>query len=226
MAKAKGPELFELLARGKSRIRGERDVSSSALEPSRPASPPAARAEAGVREIVFSLDTAFVIFVAVLMLVASAFYLGYKRGALERDLLPRKGSRAVEEMADVEAAEGIEGLPTGTRITLTGDEYTLKLRLTEDHSPPELARLQKDANHVGRLLAREFAEAEPLEVMIFDNSKLYALGVGLFESRDDPRLRRLKERLAKDPGPPTSGPQPYGGCGVAQTGHLGKVVHP
>jgi len=216
-------ELFELLANQQASAGAP--PASPAAETPRGLDPVLPRAQqAGLREVVFSLDTAFVLFVGVLMLVACAYYLGRKKGLSEQAVGP-KDNAPLEFRAEVDIVEGVEGqrLPA---VEVTGQEYTLKLRSTKDHGRHEQERLQEDAKWVRAVLARTFALEERPVVLVFDNSQVYSLGVGLFESKEDPRLRALRDLLIRDGGPPTSGTQPYGACVVARTSLLGKVVFP
>ncbi len=230
MAKDKNRiELFELLAGKPAATTGEprTPVPATRAQPGNlPGAMPARRSHAAYSEIVLGLDAAFVIFAGMLMLIASAYYLGYRKGLVEQALVPAGRTAAIAHQADVETAGGIEGRRPDVVPVITGGEYTLKLRSTRDHSRAELARLKMDARYIRKFVRENLKQRERMFVIIFDNSKIYSLGLGIFARKDNPRLAQLREILAKDPGPPTSGARPYSGCAIAKTGFLGKAVMP
>jgi hypothetical protein len=221
----KGVELFEILAERRARGKGlSRPVASEpAGEPppdSRPSIPDLPRTG---REIVFGLDTAFVIVVAVLIFVGSAYVIGLKNGQREeKDQALKERQSPLEKRSDAEAAKDIEGKPLQHALQVTGNEFTLKLRSVEKKSDADLARLRYELRHVqGQALLKE----EGLDAFIFDKGGVLTLAAGLFEKRDDPALARLQAYFAKNSGPATSRTQlPYAGCSAAQTKELGNLV--
>ena len=79
------------------------------------------------REIVFSLDGAFVIFVVVLLLIGTAFFLGYRKGTSEakasfvRDIQPE----IIEEAGDLKLVN--TNIPPGGEIEIPENKFSLRL---------------------------------------------------------------------------------------------------
>ena len=229
MAKSgRGIELFEILAQRRAKGKGLARPNWLEAGGDKPGTGtgrlPQAPARTG-REIVFALDTAFVLFVAVLILVGTAYVLGYRNGQGEGQNVALSGKAApVEIRSDVDVTKGIEGKTLQPSFTLSGNEFTLKLRTTQKKTDADLAKLKHEARS---LLALPDVRDGSHEIHIFDSGGVYSLGVGLFEKREDPRLVHLQSAFAKIPGPPTSrGVLPYAACSVAQTKDLGTLVPP
>ncbi len=227
MAKAgRKVELFEILAarkaRGKEVFSAPPEAIANKPSPSPLAPRPLAGGYSAAHEIAFSRDGAFVIFVAILAFVGSAYLLGYQAGQREARQRPAGGAVALERRDDVEVWQGIEGRPIVSSLVLSGEEFTLKLRTIDRKSESELARLRAERAY---LQALPFLKEEKLEAYIFEKGDVCTLAVGIFAKRDDPRLARLQEYFTRHRGPAISRSlQPYAGCSVTQTNLLGTFM--
>ncbi len=220
MAKvSKGVDLYEAFAR--KRNVGNLLPRPQAETPRPEAPPPPSRTG---RELVFSLDLGFVLFVATVIICGSAYYLGYQRGQAEAR--PRSPGLEVAPPAEAGATigplKGLEGSPPADRVVLPKESFTLRLRTSAKHGEVELKRLQEDQAYVRGL---EAVKLRGLEVYIFDNGQVYSLGLGIFEARTDPQLAELQKALAEEKGPATSrGEAPYRSCSPVRLGELGEVL--
>jgi hypothetical protein len=178
------------------------------------------------RDLVFTLETGFVLFVAVLVMIGSAYTLGRQRGVDET--LARMFTRpdkpgAVLAAADVEAMTDLGG-GGGAVLRLPPERFTLRLRTTRGHGEEERARIRADRAYLRAHPALREAE---LDAYVFDNGEVYSVGIGAFQKRGAEALAVLKKRLEEDPGPPTSrSNRPYKTASVERIGDLGKAVAP
>ncbi|MCX7934555.1 MAG: hypothetical protein N3A66_04755 [Planctomycetota bacterium] len=227
MAKAgRKIELFEILAarkaRGKEVFSEPPEAIANRPSPASAAPRPLVGGYATAHEISFSRDGAFVIFVAILVFVGSAYLLGYQSGQREARQRPAAIGSGLERRDDVDVWQGIEGRPIVSSLALSGEEFTLKLRAIDRKSESELAKLRAERAY---LQALPLLKEEKLEAYIFEKGDVCTLAVGIFAKRDDPRLARLQEYFARHRGPPTSRSlQPYAGCSATQTNLLGTLM--
>ena len=212
--KRRHAELYEVLAN---------QTSASASAQGTPASPvrnpgPAPHPPRSGREIVFGVDTAFVIFAAVLILIGSAYCLGHQQGLAE----------AKRETGTVQSIQRADNPGTSTRppvSPLAKEKFTLQLLTTPSTAQNELRLLEIDQQHVAQLLAAELKQdGHKTYVFTSAGNDLYVLSAGLFEGRGDPAIKRLRDWLRELQGPPHRTGKPYAGCVTVQVKELGKRV--
>jgi len=220
---ARGIELFELLAEQRARGRGLQRTPE-ADEPAPPTGPqprPVIRSPRTGSEIVFSLNTAFVLFVAVLILCGSAYVIGHQNGRRDEQNRAFKDG-PMEIRPDAESYAGIEGRPIHPTLAVTGAEFTLKLTATQKKTEEDLAKLRHELAFAA---AQAPVREANLEAFVFDSGGVYTLGVGLFERKDDPTLLKLQRFFAASAGPAIARrPTPYRDCAPAQTKDLGPLA--
>lgn len=177
------------------------------------------------REVVLALDTAFIIFVIVVALTGSSYFLGYKRGQEERPA----GMIGLGDIETVNADHlNLRHLSPASRITVLppGQDFTLLLR-SEPVAENSLERLEYE---LAEAVARGSREAGvDVPGFIFQNTKgndsLYVLAVGLGRTSNDPELERLYRIYNKMDGISMSrNPQPYVGSMISPIRELGVLV--
>ncbi|MDR3211052.1 MAG: hypothetical protein LBU79_03955 [Planctomycetota bacterium] len=201
-----------------------------ALEQS-PVAPPVllpARVEPRVRsprEVVVALDTAFIIFLVVLVLSGSAYFLGYKRGQEEKPIGPSSG-----ELIDSVNPEQVSLRELAGRLRPVlvppDQDYTLVLR-TEPAVSEIPERLELELSEAVALGAKNFGAEIP--AFIFRNTKgddvRFILAVGLGRGLNDPDLNRLLQIYNQMEGVTLSRePRPYIGCQIAPVRELGTPL--
>ncbi len=181
-------ELYEILA-------SSSDVAASdELEDKVYSEPKAykafARARSG-REIIFTLDGAFIIFVVIMLMIGTAFFLGYQKGAGET-----KASfmRNTNNLSRVEAVDKIQLVteytpPTGS-IEIPNGKYSLKLISLKRNN--ENYRRLVDLKR--QVLGNSLVASSKLHLFIFDSGKggVYSLAIGLFDELDDEMLATMQ----------------------------------
>ncbi|MBN2711659.1 MAG: hypothetical protein JXR97_04395 [Planctomycetes bacterium] len=175
------------------------------------------------KELIFSVETAFIIVVAVLTMVGSSYYMGYTAGG--RKASPDTGGdAAIIDRPDVAVIKSSGGSSEVASPYIQDTKYTLQIYLSKDLSDKEYKLLTLDQSYVLQL--QEVANAGVNEAYIFkkQNGKLYALGLGLFDDRNDPVLDKLRTIMRKVKGPPHREGTPYDGCAVVQVKDMGKPV--
>lgn len=177
------------------------------------------------REVVFALDTALLFFSVVIALVASSYFLGYKRGQEEKpaDLAGGVDTASPAQISVRSLGDVSHRSPVGP----PEQDYTLLLR-TEPASEGELPeRLELE---LGEAVARgrQFL-GEEIQGFIFRSdgaTPQYFLSVGLARTANDQGLNRLFQVYNNMDGLTFSRvPLPYKGCRVAQVGELGTPVY-
>lgn len=192
MVKKRKAELYEMLANKATPRAGGMDNPAIYSEPKQLQN--FARNRNG-REIVFSLDGAFVIFVVVLLLIGTAFFLGYRKGSSEvRASFVSNVKPEITENADdlklVEANTPPEGV-----IEIPQDKYSLRLvslkRTAGNYKA--LVELRR------KLLGNSLISGSRLQVFIFDKGKggVYSLAVGLFSKPEDEMIATLRDFFNK-----------------------------
>lgn len=177
------------------------------------------------REIVFSLDAAFLLFVAVLVLIGTAYYIGYQRGRDEqrRDFGPNAQDRPDGVADESEVDPTRVSLSVARRRVLRGidtNRFTIRLRSLEPRSPSNLERLRLEAESL-----TEAAVTEGARVLLFEDEAgdRFSLGVGLFADRSEQGLRALQERLRAYA--TAGGVRPYRSAATAErAGDLGVAI--
>lgn len=176
------------------------------------------------REVVFRLDTAFIMFIIVLALVGSSYFLGHKRGQEERPA-------GLVGLGDTETADpdtvNLRHLspPARTMIRPPEQDYTLVLR-TEAASENLPERLEYE---LAEAMAKG-SKAAGTDVLgfIFRNTKgndtRYVLAVGLGKTPNDPELNRLLPIYNQMELSLSREPRPYIGCQIAPVRELGTPV--
>lgn len=214
----RGVELFEVLSEQ------ERAPKSPADETIRPAADetgplPPHKARTG-REVIFSVESAFVIFVAILVLLGSAYKMGHGVGLREARHTLAPDGEPVPLRNNAETAKLVPYNRGEEVLDVPGEMYTLKVF----DSKEGLDLL---------LLDREYLLQQPdinalaiREAYIFksETEEVHSLGLGLFKARNDPSLVKLMQVVKKLNGPPTRDKMPYAACAICQTQQLGQAV--
>ena len=190
--------------------------------PSEPAPEPRPRSP---REVVFALDTAFIVFIAMLALVGSSYFLGYKRGQEEKPA-------GLAGLGDMEVSDpdrlSLRNLAPAPRAILrpSDQDYTLVLR-TEPGSDDLSERLELElAEAVANGRQRGAGDIPSFIFRTSGNDPRYILAVGLGSSANDAELTRLQLQIFN----PMEGitlslePRPYIGCRIAPVRELGTPV--
>lgn len=219
--KGRGVELYEVLAEraagGKESSRRE-PAPPPTDEPSERATVRPPRSVTG-REIIFGIDTAFVVFVSVLILIGTAFYMGHQR-ALEqsrRGLIEETGT-PVPSADDLDVLKSIEGAERGG-ISIPQGKYTLQIFETAEADGKDLRLLAYDRAFVLNL--EEVRREGVAEAHVFRKDGVLVLTVGLFDDESNPKLVRLREAFQQTvTGPPHRDEQPYRTCRIARVGEL------
>jgi len=192
------------------------------LQPPPPPPEPRVRAP---REVVLALDTAFIVFVIVLALAGSSYFLGYKRGQEERPA-------GLVGLGDIDSANpdsiNLRHLspPARAGVAPPEQDYTLVLR-TEPAADNLPERLEYE---LAEAMARGGREAGlDLQGFIFRNTKgndtRFVLAVGLAKTPNDPELQKLLQIFNKMEGISLSREsRPYIGCQIAPIRELGVPV--
>ena len=143
------------------------------------------------REVVFSLDGAFVIFVVILLLIGTAFYLGYQKGVGETKASFVRDTSPSETLTVNKLKLVNEYMPPVGSITVPRDKYSLKLISLKrsDENYRRLVDLKK------QILENKLVVSSKLHLFIFDKGKgsVYSLTIGLFDKVDDEMLVTMKE---------------------------------
>jgi hypothetical protein len=175
--------------------------------------------------VVVALDTAFIIFLVVLVLSGSAYFLGYKRGQEEKPIGPSSG-----ELIDSVNPEQVSLRELAGRLRPVlvppDQDYTLVLR-TEPAVSEIPERLELELSEAVALGAKNFGAEIP--AFIFRNTKgddvRFILAVGLGRGLNDPDLNRLLQIYNQMEGVTLSRePRPYIGCQIAPVRELGTPL--
>ena len=175
------------------------------------------------KEIVFALDTAFMVFFAVTVLLISAYLLGYKRGQEEKNIV---AGNAEIDNADL-AGINLRSLPPAIRSVTRPPEqdYTLILR-TEPVKDVDLRRL--DLELAEAMLRGRKDVGVDIQGYIYRTSGTeprYVLAVGLGKTRDDAGLEKLRNVYSKMERLTMSREEtPFQAANIAQVKDLGQVV--
>lgn len=200
-------------------------IPESVYAPPDPAEAAAEPRRRSMREVHFGLDTVFVLFVIVLALVGSTYFLGYKRGQEERPT-------GLVGLSDIENANpdlyGLRNLSPSARSSIHPPEqdFTLVLR-TEPADEESRERLEMELAEAMARGSRETGAEVP--GFLFRNSRgndvRYVLAVGLGKTQNDPELNRMLQVYNTMEGITLSRePRPYIGCQIAQVRDLGTPV--
>jgi len=228
--KASGNELYELLAARRSTelakpptlfqppaaTQNAQDAGSAIphVQTSPLSSMPVSRSG---REVSLSLDSAFVIFVAVLILLGAAYTIGRQHGLHEQSYLRADSAESkVGLSADPDTVQAGEG-PLRSQVMADRGKYTLKLMTMSQHEPVDLERMKIQREE---LLQSDQIRRINAEVHVFDNGAVYILSVGVFPSRADPDLEQLKAYFSD----PQSSPA-FRSCSIERIGDLGEAVY-
>lgn len=186
------------------------------LVPARPKSP---------RELVVALDTALITFTVVMMLVACAYFIGYKRGQEERPA-------GIVGAAEIETADpsrvNIRNLAPPPRAAVRPPEQDFTLIIRKEPAASELPeRLELE---LAEALTRGSRDAgRELPGFIFRTSGAdpqYILAVGLGATANDEELARLLKIYNDMEGITLSSQErPYLGCRIAPVRELGAPVY-
>lgn len=217
MVKRRKVELYEILANSSGATPG---VGAPAGDPLADQHmfhhQPTVRQRTG-RDIVFSLDGAFVIFVVFLLLLGTSFFLGYKSGQAEiRAQFTRGADEAPARLSSgVGLLEQSPGNITGG-VEIAPGKFTLRL-ISLPRSGENLDKLR--ARRLS-LLATPVVASNNLEVLIFDRGQGgYTLALGLFNKRDGEILNMLREYFAD-----SARSSEYGSVSVESVDDLGKAL--
>lgn len=176
------------------------------------------------REVVIALDTALIVFVMVVALVGSSYFIGYKRGQEERPV-------GIAGVGDIETADpsrlNIRNLSPAPRSAMRPEqEYTLIIRRepATDELPERLELELAEALARG---AREFGREIPGFIFRTGGADPhYILAVGLGQTANDAELGRLLKIYNEMEGINLSRQsRPYLGCRIAPVRELGTPVY-
>lgn len=150
------------------------------------------------REVVFSLNGAFVIFVAFLIIIGTVYNIGYNKGVLDE----KKSFQVNENITRNLDAESIElsaivNVTPYSSVKIEPGQYTLKL-LSFTRSNGNLRKLKAIRE---KLLAVPMVENSRIDALVFDNpgNKTYTLGLGVFKRSDSTVLDVLRKQIKEDP---------------------------
>lgn len=203
-------------------------IAGGTAAPAAPQPAPVPAAEPRVRkprEVVLALDTAFIMFVVIVALVGSSYFLGYKRGQEERPA-------GMAGMGDIETANpenfNLRHLsPAARSVTIPPEQdYTLVLR-TEPATEELPERLEYELAEAMARGSREYGAQ--VQGFIFlnrtGNDSRFVLAVGLARTPNDADLNRLLQIYNRMEGISLSRePRPYIGCQIAPIRELGRLV--
>ncbi|GEM_PF-2089109 len=187
--------------------------------------PPAEPKVRKPREVNIALDSAFIIFIIIVALVGSSYFLGYKRGQEERPAGPIG-------LGDIENASAdhvnLRHLSPASRATVLppDQDYTLVLR-TEPATEDLPERLEYELAEAIAKGSQQFGS--PVQGFIFLNSTgndaRFVLAVGLARTPNDADLNRLMQIYNSMEGITLSREsRPYIGCQIAPIRELGRLV--
>ena len=143
------------------------------------------------REIVFSLDGAFVIFVIILLLIGTAFYLGYQKGESETKASFVRDVKPDNIISSYRLKLVNEYTPPVGSIDIPKDKYSLKLISLKRTA----GNYRKLVNIKNKILNNALVASSKLHLFIFDKAQggVYSLAIGLFDKTDDEMLITMKE---------------------------------
>lgn len=174
------------------------------------------------RDVVFSIDGAFIIFVVCLMLIGTAFYIGYQRGSIEARAGFVDSSNASVRNISGDEIKLVEETPTGSgNLELPMNKnYTLKI-YTLKRTPGNFKRLKTLRK---QLLSSELLASSEVGVFIYDEGAgpYYNMSVGLFESDEDELLSSLLSYLKSYAG--SNGAPLYPNTSIERIDDLGRPV--
>ena len=155
-----------------------------------PLSPRAGRR--GEREVVLSLDAAFVIFVVFLLLLGTAYLVGVQKGQqLTREsFAPAVAPQAIGGLTPEALETSKPAARAAPGANVPKGRHTLRLTESADHA--EILRLKKE------LLADETVRSFHVEVFVFappQKGEKYILALGSFASDADETLARFQKRF-------------------------------
>lgn len=213
MVKKRKVELYDILANRLNESEGADLADNSSLLTDK-----IKRRQRTGREILLSLDGAFVILVVGLLLLGTAYFMGFRKGLAEANLKFRQGNESVVSRSS-SALELVKENRANLRdsLVISPDKFTLKV-LTVNKSSATLARLRSIRMS---LLANPVISNSRLEVFIMSGSKVYSLVVGLYERRDDEVLVNLRQYFKENGKREIAG---YKGVTVESIRDLGKPL--
>lgn len=177
------------------------------------------------REVVIALDTALIVFVMIVALVGSSYFIGYKRGQEERPV-------GIAGVGDIETADpsrlNIRNLSPPPRAAMRPPEQDYTLIIRREPATDELPeRLELE---LAEALARGIRESgREIPGFIFRTGGAdphYILAVGLGQTANDAELARLLKIYNEMEGINLSRQsRPYLGCRIAPIRELGTPVY-
>ncbi len=206
-----------------SRQGSREKISAQAASPV--SAPPAEPKVRKPREVNIALDSAFIIFIIIVALVGSSYFLGYKRGQEERPA----GPIGIGDIENVSADHvNLRHLSPAARTTVIppDQDYTLVLR-TEPATEDLPERLDYELAEAIAKGSQQFGS--PVQGFIFLNSTgndaRFVLAVGLARTPNDADLNRLMQIYNSMEGITLSREsRPYIGCQIAPIRELGRLV--
>ncbi|GHT05206.1 hypothetical protein FACS1894139_08620 [Planctomycetales bacterium] len=159
------------------------------------------------REIVLSLDAAFVIFVLFLILLGTAYTLGVNSGE-QKERESFNAPRVPAAEAELGELKIDRSAPLAATVLIPPQQFTMRLTEADDLDDLRVLRAAWLDNAVIR--------DGNLEVFIFDDGKKYILTVGAFSSPEERNLGRVREFIAGQPA--------YRDAVLAKIGDLGKAM--
>jgi hypothetical protein len=229
------PVLYEILAaRGKGPSRSTEAGRKTAGDEGAPSGEgpiedgaPPPRSEPRRRtDLVLGVDAAFLLFAVVLVLVATAFVLGWQ--ASRRQLPARVAERVRQESELIRERDSID---TVERLrerrpdapVLPATAHVLKL-ISHDKTDRGLARARDSRAYA---LRQEAVQELNLDAFIFAGDHMYVVAVGPLGGANDAATERVRRAFVSLPGPETltgRGPRPYEGAATESRDAFGRVV--
>lgn len=174
------------------------------------------------REVVLSLDVAFVLFVVVLALLATSFLLGVQRG--EEEARVRFVHTPLDEVNITRRDVGVTGRETAPDIRSQRPDparWTLRLRSPRNRERGTLEELRAERL---ALLQDETLREQGFEVFVLDKGvgSVYSLSIGVFADPEDDTLKTLREHMSASRG--ADNRARYPDLSVQQFRDLGDMV--
>lgn len=187
-------ELYEIIA---SRMQDESLTTGGAFGKTYEIPLSGRAARHGEREVVLSLDAAFVIFVVFLLLLGTAYFLGLQKGEqkAKEALAAVPAAVPTASLNDLTAARAEKPALPPAEISLPKRSYTLQL--TESGNKEEILRLKKE------LQAKPIVSSNKVEVFAVacttpQGGKRYVLTLGAFPTDTDETISAFQKFFRED----------------------------
>lgn len=177
-------------------------------------------------DLVISLETGMAAFFVVLILVSSAFYLGYQKGS--GDVLLNLDSRIISENDNIKTGDSkniniADNFSESRKnsVVLPADAYVLRI-ISYEKNGPGLTRSKQDLAYAK---TQSILADIGMNAFLLENSAAYSVCIGPAKKRHNPELEKLRKIFINLDGPPSSrGNKPYAGSFVERVDKLGRVL--